>query len=203
MNIVFITRCFKPTNLETIKSRLKEVFAGTTRHTYRHFIVVDMTRAESPAPFADFCDPNTTVVFSNEKPPADEYNTKAIDEVLAAYYTPRETFVYILDDDNTISKDFLRVCDYCEHNAGADALVFQIASRPELGQKFIRPGEAIGKIDWANFLTRLDVMKWLKIFTGTDSQTADGQFFNRMLEKGLCILYTNEELCFYNALPKP
>lgn len=202
MNIVFITRCFKPTNLEAIKSRLQGVFAGT-RHTYRHFIVVDMTRAENPEPFADFFDPNTTVVFSNEKPPADEYNTNAIDEVLATYYTPHETFVYILDDDNTISKDFLRVCDYCEHNAGADALVFQIASRPELGQKFIRPGEAIGKIDWANFLTRLDVMKRLKIFTGTDSQTADGQFFNRMLEKGLCILYTNEELCFYNALPKP
>lgn len=202
MNIVFITRCFKPTNLEAIKSRLKEVFAGT-RHTYRHFILVDMTRAESPAPFADFCDPNTTVVFSNEKPPADEYNTKAIDEVLAAYYTPRETFVYILDDDNTISSDFLRVCDYCEHNAGADALVFQIASRPELGQEFIRPGEAIGKIDWANFLTRLDVMKWLKIFTGTDSQTADGQFFNRMLEREAFILYVDEPLCFYNALPKP
>jgi hypothetical protein len=202
MNFVFLTRCFKPTNLEAIKSRLKEVFHHTS-HTYRHFIVVDMTRAESLEPFADFCDPNTTVVFSNEKPQADEYNTKAIDEVLAAYYTPRETFVYILDDDNTISKDFLRVCDYCEHNAGADALVFQIASRPELGQEFIRPGEAIGKIDWANFLTRLDVMKRLKIFTGTDSQTADGQFFNRMLEKGLCILYTNEELCFYNALPKP
>ena len=202
MNIVFITRCFKTTNLEAIKSRLKEVFHHTS-HTYRHFIVVDMTRAESPALFADFCDPNTTVVFSNEKPPADEYNTKAIDEVLAAYYTPRETFVYILDDDNTISSDFLRVCDYCEHNAGADALVFQIASRPELGQEFIRPGEAIGKIDWANFLTRLDVMKMLKIFTGTDSQTADGQFFNRMLEKGLCILYTNEKLCFYNAMPKP
>lgn len=202
MNIVFITRCFKPTNIEAIKTRLKEVFHHTS-HTYRHFIVVDMTRAESPAPFADFCDPNTTVVFSNEKPQADEYNTKAIDEVLAAYYTPHETFVYILDDDNTISKDFLRVCDYCEHNAGADALVFQIASRPELGHEFNRPGEAIGKIDWANFLTRLDVMKRLKIFTGTDSQTADGQFFNRMLEKGLCILYTNEELCFYNALPKP
>ena len=202
MNIVFITRCFKPTNLEAIKSRLKEVFHHT-RHTYRHFIVVDMTRAESPAPFADFCDPNTTVVFSNEKPPADEYNTKAIDEVLAAYYTPHETFVYILDDDNTISSDFLRVCDYCEHNAGADALVFQIGSRLELGQRFIKPGEAIGKIDWANFVTRLEVMKRLKIFTGTDSQTADGQFFNRMLERDAAILYVDEPLCFYNALPKP
>ena len=202
MNFVFLTRCFKTTNLEAIKRRLQEVFAST-RHTYRHFIVVDMTRAENPAPFADFCDPHTSIVYSNEKPPADTYNTKAMDEVLKSYWVPNETFVYILDDDNTISKDFLRVCDYCEHNAGADALVFQIASRPDLGQKFIKPGEAIGKIDWANFLTRLDVMKWLKIFTGTDSQTADGQFFNRMLEKGLCILYTNEELCFYNALPKP
>ena len=202
MNIVFITRCFKPTNLEAIKARLKEVFSGTA-HTYRHFIVVDMTRAESTAPFADFCDPNTTVVFSNEKPQADEYNTKAIDEVLATYYTPHETFVYILDDDNTISEDFLRVCDFCEHNAGADALVFQIGSRPELGQRFIKPGEAIGKIDWANFVTRLEVMKRLKIFTGTDSQTADGQFFNRMLERDAAILYVDEPLCFYNALPKP
>ena len=202
MNIVFITRCFKPTNLEAIKSRLKEVFHHTS-HTYRHFIVVDMTRAESPAPFADFCDPNTTVVSSNEKPQADEYNTKAIDEVLATYYTPRETFVYILDDDNTISEDFLRVCDFCEHNKGADALVFQIGSRPELGQRFIKPGEAIGKIDWANFVTRLEVMKRLKIFTGTDSQTADGQFFNRMLERDAAILYVDEPLCFYNALPKP
>lgn len=202
MNIVFITRCFKPTNLEAIKSRLKEVFHHTS-HTYRHFILVDMTRAESPAPFADFCDPNTTVVFSNEKPPADEYNTKAIDEVLATFNPPNpwDYWVYVLDDDNAINENFLILCErepkFCE------AVIFKVADHPDWGNHINFWENAVGKVDWANFVTRMDIMQRVKVFDGTHSQTADGEFINKLNNMNATILYMGEEIATYNALPKP
>ena len=203
MNFVFLTRCFKTTNLEAIKSRLQEVFAGTTRHTYRHFIVVDMTRAENPAPFADYCDPHTSIVYSNEKPPADTYNTKAMDEVLATFNPPNpwDYWVYILDDDNTINENFRILLErepkYCQ------AVMFKAADHPDWGNYINTWENAVGKVDWANFVTRLDIMQRVKIFDGTHSQTADGEFINKLTNMNATILYMGEEIATYNALPKP
>ena len=42
MNFIFITRCYKPINIDKVKESIRLVFKKT-KHTYRHIILVDMT----------------------------------------------------------------------------------------------------------------------------------------------------------------
>ena len=111
--------------------------------------------------------------------------------------------VYILDDDNQITPDFLAALDACE-DGDPDAVVFKVYGHPQWGDISILDHDSVGKIDWANMLIRLDVMKRLKVYTiGADSQKSDGLFFEKMKREGCTIKFLNQICGRYNALPKP
>ena len=213
MHCIFITRCYKATNIQTIKDNLKEVFKGS-KYTYEHRLIVDATRLnnwlEEFGKYHLDCFLPSTIY--HEKRPKDEYNTFGIDEFISgawdSWFIQKKmekggVYVYILDDDNQITPDFLAALDACE-DGDPDAVVFKVYRHPQWGDISILDHDAIGKIDWANMLIRLDVMKRLKVYTlGADSQKSDGLFFEKMKREGCAIKFLNQICGRYNALPKP
>lgn len=203
MHCIFITRCYKATNIPVIKQNLTTVFEGS-RHTYEHRLIVDATRldnwlAEFGTWHLDACFPPSVYY---EKRAKDEYNTFGIDDFIEQC-ADGGSYVYILDDDNQITPDFLAALDACE-DGDPDALVFRVYGHPQWGDISILDQNAVGKIDWANMLIRLDVMKRLKVYTlGADSQKSDGLFFEKMKRDGCRIKFLNQICGRYNALPKP
>lgn len=208
MHCIFITRCYKATNIQTIKENLKDVLHvdGVRRHTYTHIILADLTRGGmSVEDVIDFDDFRQTIsLITAEKAHRDEYQTQAIDYYLEQIdVNGALTFVYILDDDNQITPDFLNALDACEEG-DPDAVVFKVYGHPQWGDISILDHDAIGNIDWANMLVRLDVMRRLKVYTlGADSQKSDGLFFEKMKRDGCAIKFLNQICGRYNALPKP
>ena len=207
MHCIFITRCYRATNIQTIKDNLKDVLRvdGVRRHTYTHIILADLTRGMmNLEEVMGFDDLRTIPLITAEKAHRDEYQTQTIDYYLEQIDVDGAlTFVYILDDDNQITPDFLSALDACE-DGDPDAVVFKVYGHPQWGDISILDHDAVGKIDWANMLIRLDVMKRLKVYTlGADSQKSDGLFFEKMKRDGCTIKFLNQICGRYNALPKP
>ena len=213
MHCIFITRCYKATNIQTIKENLRDVFKGS-KHTYVQVLMCDLTRGE----LLDLNTPEflidglTVPLIVTKKTFRDKYNTKVVDDALSigsdSLWIGRakeetSVFVYILDDDNQITLDFLAALDACE-DGDPDAVVFKVYGHPQWGDISILDHDAVGKIDWANMLIRLDVIKCLKVYTlGADSQKSDGLFFEKMKREGCTIKFLNQICGRYNALPKP
>jgi hypothetical protein len=209
MHCIFITRCYKATNIQTIKENLKEVFNGS-KHDYELTLICDLTHGASKEDFDVYSDKKTSyTIWLKEQ--TDVYCTKNIDlalsmfydEDMPPYYVPEKSYVYILDDDNQITPDFLAALDACE-DGEPDVVVFKVYGHPQWGEISILDQNAVGKIDWANMLVRLDVMRRLKVYTlGADSQKSDGLFFEKMKKDGCTIKFLNQICGRYNALPKP
>jgi len=203
MHFIFITRCYRATNIPVIKQNLTTVFEGS-KYTYEHRLIVDATRlndwTEEFGKYHLDCFLPSTIY--REKRPKDEYNTFGVDDFIEQC-ADGDSFVYILDDDNQITPDFLTALDACA-DGEPDAVVFKVYGHPDWGDISLLDRDAVGHIDWANMLIRLDAMKRLKVYTlGADSQKSDGLFFEKMKREGCRIKFLNQICGRYNALPKP
>lgn len=83
MDFLFITRCFQPDNLSTIKQNLKKVFAGTQDH-YQHHIICDLTHGCKSAYFAPFQDAVTNLIYVAQKG-NDKYCSEFLDITVKTY----------------------------------------------------------------------------------------------------------------------
>lgn len=202
MYFIFLTRCCKPDNIRIIKYRLQEVFKkSVNKPMYEQVIIVDPL-AQNIDRFNVFKDSNTKVVFVSEKENRDDYMAKNMDDILSTYEDRDDAYVYILDDDNVIDYRFLDICKKCN---GEDLIFFKI--HPCTGwasPNIANTKHAVGNVDWANFITKLSVMKRLKIYKeGDSSRCCDGYFASRALEDGCSTRFIEECLGYYNFLPKP
>lgn len=193
MHFIFLTRCYNPVNLAKIKDDIKRLFIGK-EHTYEHLIVVDLTHGASRDDFTEFADDVTKVFFTDQKPPNDTQNVFGMNEAISTVTT--DGYVYVLDDDNTLHQYFLDICNDCH---GEDAIVFKIIGRPDLGNPCTL--HILKRIDWANFITKLDTMKNLKIDVG-DNRNEDALFFTKMSQHKCKIKFVNKMIAYYNALPR-
>lgn len=200
MKCVFVTRCSRPDNIKRISENIESVFRGS-RHTYRHVLVCDITESyEDLKEYARY-DLNAFIQPVIMKHERDKYLTNGIDTAL---FNLNEDgcYVYILDDDNLIMPEFLDALDEAERT-NAVAVVFKVKDHPQWGKSNIEHNNAVGRIDWSNFITRIDVMRAIGVYNQfCDSHDSDGEFFNDLLE--FCddgeIVYMDKVCGLYNAL---
>lgn len=202
MNFFFLTRCYQPGNIQRIKDNLAEVFAGTG-HNYRQCLVIDLTRGGYTKNFDMFGDERTEILFSCTKPERDTQNTNGMNDAIQHIATPDE-YVYVLDDDNLLHPRFPEVAEKAENSDFFDAVVFKIEGRPELGNLIMQGENPVGRIDWANFITKGETMKRVGLKDCLNPpRCEDGIFFSKLLACGhYHIKWVDEVLAYYNKLPR-
>lgn len=201
MNFFFLTRCYQPGNIQRIKDNLAEVFAGTG-HNYYHYLVIDLTHGATSADFAPFIDARTDATFIHEKPEKDTQNTFGMNYALR--FVKPDEYVYVLDDDNLLHPRFPEVAEKAENSDFFDAVVFKIEGRPELGNLIMQGENPVGRIDWANFITKGETMKRVGLNDCLNPpRCEDGIFFSKLLACGhYHIKWVDEVLAYYNKLPR-
>lgn len=204
MKCLFLTRCYKTTNLKRIQDNLESVFRYTD-HTYRHAILADLTHGTDIDEFQQYS-LGSGIYPIVKKPIADEYCTQAIDDCLNLVGDDPLEFVYVLDDDNLITPDFLAVLDRAElKKCDVNAVVFKVADHLEWGRELPLGKSAVGKIDWSNFIANVFIFKAVGVFNRfRKSHDADGVFFDMVRDYDYEAIEYMDKVCgTYNALPKP
>lgn len=191
MNIIFITRCYKPTNLQTIKDNLKNVFQKQNEHSYVHYLLVDMSYGEKDSAFKCFEDEHTKAIFTYNK--VDYYNNYGIDLLCKMLEDNQNTWVYILDDDNLINDNFIKAL-----NSYVDEDVLVVNSNQFSYKSPLPANKVVGYIDTSSYIVKLKARKETPVYVeGQNSYAADGVFFENLMKKQYKIKYT-----YLNALTK-
>ena len=197
MNIIFVTRCYKPTNLQILKDNLKEVFQKQTEHTYVQYLLVDMSYGQKEQAFYPFEDEHTKVVITYNK--IDYYNSSNIDSLTNRLKSDQNSWVYCLDDDNLINDNFLTIFNNLQ-----DEEVLVVNNNYLKFNSPLQVGKIIGKIDLCNYVVKLNVKKKVDFYDQDKlSYECDGRFFEKLVTQQYKIKYTNICVVKKGALKRP
>ena len=199
LHFIFVTRCYKTTNLNKIKQNLKQVFSNQEEYNYKHLIIIDADRVKNIDDFQNLKDEHTSLFFFFNKKENDNFIVEGIDKALEDIN--KKGYVYILDDDNLVKSDFLDMVKQINYDID-DAVFFKVQ-----GSNWDWNGQqsAKGHMDWACFITKLSIMKQLKLYNEKQfsSVDCDGVFFDRLISLNYHIKKINKDYGLYNVLPKP
>ena len=197
MNIIFLTRCYKPDNIQAIKDNLKDVFSNQTEHSYVQYLVVDMSYDQKLQTFNQFVDEHTRTFFVYNK--RDHYNNWGLDQLIKRLQGDQNTWVYVMDDDNLINSNFLKAFDGYK-----DEDVLVVNSNHFKYAVPLPPNRIVGYIDTSSYIVKLRVRKEVPVYVeGQNSYSADGKFFQRLVKKQYLIKYTYINALTKSALSRP
>ena len=199
MHFTIITRCFEPNTLQQIKENVANVFSKQTEHDYTNLILVDLTHGEVEQHFKNFADEKTKVYFVYQKDKEDRHICEGVDRMLENYN--EQGYVYMLDDDNLLRENFLDVVKEIDPTTD-DVVLFRVQDHPcwAVEEKIKRRKDAFCIVDWSCILTKLNVMKDLKVFVPKTPRQADGRFINKVLRSDYNIKYLTNIYGVYNIL---
>lgn len=197
MNIIFVTRCYKPKNIQAIKDNLKEVFSKQTEHSYVQYLLVDMSYNQPEQNFKCFEDEHTKVVFTYNK--KDYYNQFGMDQLVRSIPDDQNSWVYFLDDDNLINNNFLNIFNNYQ---GEDFII--VNSSCMMIQVPLTVGRIISRVDLSNYIVKLALKKENDFYEeGKSSYAADGRFLENIIKKRYKHKYIKDVVVHYSALQRP
>lgn len=201
---VFLTRVTRIQNVQKIKDHLQKIFSEALSVDYQHILLPDLTVANKKEDFEQFKDQKTSLYFIEQKVPNDKYAAYNIDDCIQTIPKDEDCWIYILDDDNTVTNDFAELAEHC--NSQKPVVVFNI-KMPRINNGFdgtiyppLEYTKALFHIDSANYLIHRSVFEKCKHGNEIKSDWHDGIFMQKVLYYKYPIEYVNKVYSFHNGL---
>ena len=200
---VFLTRVTRINNVQSIKDMLARIFSKTSSVDYQHYLIADLTVANTEEDFKKFIDDKTTVFVVKNKREDDKYCTEALDSVVQTIPANEDCWIYLLDDDNKIEENFAELGEQC--NVEKPITVFNI-KMPPINNGFdgtvkgpLKYKEALFHIDSANYIVHRSVFEKCKHLNKIKSDWHDGIFIQQALFYNIPINYVDKCYGFHNC----
>lgn len=193
-NLVFITRVSRMNKIEQLNKHICEVLEGS-KFNWKQYLVFDLTKV-GEVDYQLVKRLKNVVVFTvAEKPENDQYMAFAID-VAARSIEDKDTWIYILDDDNKLLPQFKDLAWQLDTNY--PFTVFNI-KMPMINNGFdgtIHPPlvykQALFHIDSANYIVQRKVFDLIGHQNEIKSNWHDGIFVQKALYLKMPIKYIDK-----------
>ena len=193
-NLVFITRVSRMNKIEALNKQICEVLEGS-RFNWKQYLVFDLTKVGEVDWQLVNRLKNVTTFQVKEKPENDVYMTFAIDTIARAI-EDKDTWIYILDDDNSLLPQFKDLA--WDLDANYPITVFNI-EMPAICNGFdgkvkapLEYKKVLFHIDMANFITQRKVFDQICFRNGIKSEWADGVFIQKAIKTEIPIKYVDK-----------
>lgn len=193
-NLVFITRVSRMNKIEQLNKQICEVLDGS-RFNWKQYLVFDLTKV-GEVDYELVNKLKNVVVFTvAEKPENDQYMAFAID-FAARSIEDKDTWIYILDDDNSLLPQFKDLAWQLDTNY--PITVFNI-KMPMLNNGFdgtikapLEWGKALFHVDSANYIVQRKVFDQIGHQNEIKLQLHDGIFIQKALKLEIPIKYVDK-----------
>lgn len=193
-DVVFITRVSRMNKIEQLNKQISEVLDGS-KFTWKQFLIFDLTKV-GQVDWDMIKRLDNVISFSvDEKPENDSYLNFAIDSA-ARSIEDKNTWIYILDDDNMLLPEFKDLA--WDLDANYPITVFNI-KMPAIGNGFdgtikapLEYGKALFHIDSANYIVQRKVFDQIEHKNQIQSKWHDGIFIQKALKIKIPIKYVNK-----------
>lgn len=200
-NLVFITRVSRMNKIEALNKQICEVLEGS-KFNWKQFLIFDLTKV-GEVDYELVNKLKNVVVFTvAEKPENDQYIAFAMD-VAARSIEDKDTWIYILDDDNSLLPQFKDLAWDLDTNY--PITVFNI-EMPAISNGFngtvkapLEYKKVLFHIDMANFITQRKVFDQISFKNSIKSEWADGVFIQKALKTEIPIKYVDKVYGQHNS----
>lgn len=193
-NLVFITRVSRFNKIEQLNKNIDQVLAGS-KFNWKQYLIFDMTKIQNFDQNIICNLKNVECFFVEEKTENEQYMAFAIDNA-ARNIEDKDTWIYILDDDNKLLPQFKDLA--WDLDANYPITIFNI-NMPMISNGFngtikapLECGKALFHIDMANFITQRKVLDQICFKNNIKSEWADGVFIQKALKTDIPIKYVDK-----------
>ena len=196
MKIVFLTRVSRLERLNYVVYQLRELLKDA-KFDWQQYLIFDFTKVdENKIEWSSLNKLDHVKVFAvKQKPEKDAYLNFALDYT-ARTIEDKDTWIYILDDDNTLLPQFKQIGQYLD--SACPINVFNIKMK-RISNGFdgtvqapLTCGRALFHIDAANFIVQRKVFDQIGHVNEVKSKWHDGVFIEKALKLQIPFHYINK-----------
>lgn len=196
MKIVFLTRVSRLERLNYVVYQLRELLKDA-QFDWQHYLIFDLTKVdENKIDWQNLNKLDHIKSFAvKQKPENDVYIYSALDYA-ARTIEDKDTWIYILDDDNALLPEFKQIGQYldCDCPINVFNIKMKMISNGFDGtiQAPLTCGHALFHIDVANFIVQRKVFDQISFKNSIKSEWADGVFIEKALKLQIPFHYINK-----------